>query len=147
VVLNDFEDLVTRNAVELLEVVPLWGVQPDAVIPLLDNIQLVPLQTVPRSVARDQFLNIPRYVNEVHQSQSGIIPKPRAALTRRFLYSPVLFPDGKEPPVAAASREDIPDTEQLLDVARSLTAILRRPIFPLAHWYQADESLPLVLRC
>lgn len=140
-VVDEFENLVTRNAVDLLEVVPLWGVQPDAIFSLLDEIELRPLRMVPPSLARDRYLGIPERSNQATESEFGVIPKPRAALTRRFTFGPIFF---REKGALAARRDDVPDAEQLFDVARSLTAILRKPIFPLAHWYQADESLPLV---
>lgn len=143
-VLDEFENIVTRNVIEVLEVVPLWGVHPKAVVPLQDKIQLVPLKTVPPSLPRDRYLGIPERSNEMPSSNYGVIPKPRAALTRSFTYGPVLFPKGTVPSTSAMPREGIPDGEDLLDITRSLTAILRRPVFPLAHWHQADESLPLV---
>jgi hypothetical protein len=141
-VLRDFFALINANAVELSEVHVLWGLNPAQPVSLPDQMQLVSLEDSPPSLMRDRYLGVPEHVNHSSPGPPAVVPKPRAALVRRLIHSPVFL---GAPSFGPSPREAEAATERMADVTRVLTALLRRPIFPLAQGYVLDEATPLLL--
>lgn len=141
-VLHSFFALVESNVVELSEVHVLWGLRPAKPVSLPEGLQLVALEDAPPSLLRDRYLCVPERLDAPLADHPAVVPRPGAALVRRLEHGPVFLP-APEFGRHSASREAA--TEEMLDVVRILTALLRRPVFPLAHGYVLDEATPLWL--
>ncbi|MDQ1446943.1 MAG: hypothetical protein QOI20_3407 [Acidimicrobiaceae bacterium] len=140
-VLHSFFALVESNVVELSEVHVLWGLRPATPVSLPGGLQLVALEDAPPSLLRDRYLGVPERLNAPPAGHPAVVPRPGAALVRRLEHGPVFLsaPEFGAHPVSQAA------TEEVLDVVRILTALLRRPVFPLAQGYVLDEATPLWL--
>ncbi len=138
-VLTEFFALVAANTIQVSEVHVLWGVTPATPVSLTEDVMLIPLSEAPPSTLRDSYLGIPERLDQSPPPPHAVIPRPGAALVRRLDHGPIFGPK------IQTDRSNSAATEKMLDIVRVLTALLRRPIFPLADGYVLDTSAPLMM--
>jgi hypothetical protein len=130
---------LARNTAEELEVVAVWGFEPTAVVPLLDNISLQPFSSLPPSQAKEQLSAL--------QSDNpfALTPKPQAAVVRQFTYGPIV--DANLVPLAPSASASVDQTSQvetLLEIVRVMTLLVNGPVSAIGYWYQAASPVPIV---
>jgi hypothetical protein len=144
---REFFEFVESNRLSLLEVVPLWGLNPSTELAVHADIRLVSLERVPESLPRDLLLGIDRSRYPVRNT-FALIPRPRAALIRAFDFGPIFDPGGSSdatwPEAYSSAGAAQNESELMHGIARCLVPLVDRPIFPIAHWFQYDEQTPLI---
>lgn len=133
---------LAENAVELTEVMALWGVNPREALEVRDGLWLVPLTSLPPSLPRYTMLGIQREIDAAPSDDFAVRPRPTAALTHTGHFGPLLvdgtgFSPGTGRPLFSRHAE-------MLDTARCLLLVVPRPVRHIATWYQAAEDHPLV---
>lgn len=140
-------EFIETNRLSLLEVMPLWGLNPSTEIGVHGDVRLISLAQVPDSLPRDLLLGVERSRYPVRNT-FALVPRPRAALIRAFDFGPVFDPAGTgdvTSPGSHARAAAAQDASELMrGIARCLVPLLARPIFPIAHWFQCDENTPLI---
>jgi len=138
-VLEQLEDIIMSNKVLCTEVLVLWGLHPTEPINLTDEIDLVPLASLPSSQPKDELIGLNKYLHPIDLSLI-LRPRPKAALVHRFDHTPIFNPrhtDKKQ--IEHISREEV-----MRDIGLSLILLEDRPIFPIAHWYEVNEDVPII---
>jgi hypothetical protein len=141
-VLSEYERAFATNAVDVHEVVAIWGLHPIESFEIRAGIRLTPLSAIPPSPPRDILLGIPTYA-DFTEEEGGfhVRARPKAALVHSFRLSPVVSATrGSFPPAAGSLLRQ----EEMLDIARCLTLTAPRPVQQIGSWFQTEQSHPLV---
>lgn len=144
VAVQRLEQFLARNASDALEVVPLWGLNPTRAISLAADIQLVPFADVPATVPKDMLSGISS-ARFADKNTFAWAPRPRAALLRTFVHAPILNPAGVKGESWTGGL-GAPDTraDYFLELARLLTILRPSAVYPVAHWFQLEEGIPVI---
>jgi hypothetical protein len=133
-------DFLATNTAEELEVVAVWGFDPGGVVPLLDNISLQPLSSLPPSQGKERLSAL--------QSDNPFVltPKPQVALVRQFTYGPIVDPSlAPLTPSTSARVDQTSQVETLLEIVRVMTLLVDGPVSAIGYWYQAAAPVPVVI--
>lgn len=136
--LRDLEDFVKRNHATCLEVMPLWGLNPEEKVDLQipEGIQLIPISALPPSQPTDELTDVNRFTR-TYEPSLRLRPAPTVALVRKFNWGPIFIPKEKE--IGG------PDYSELMrELALCLTLLDRTAVSPVAHWFQLDPPPPVI---
>lgn len=144
-VVHQLEEFIATNAVDALEVMPLWGLHPAREIVLVDDIRLTPLAEVPPTVTKDMLTGV-RSSRYEDKNFFAWAPRPKAALVRSFRHGPIFNPAGNDDHQWIEKLQGGADVkgDRMLEIARVLTLVCPSPVFPIGHWFQFSEETPLI---
>jgi hypothetical protein len=137
--LRRLEQIVRENAVECMEVLAVWGLNPTSPIDLrlAEGIRLVSLESLPDSHPKDVLLEVPAFEGD-RAGPLRLVPRPGAALVHEFRHSPIFLRMGED-----GNRGPSHD-ELMRDVALALALLNDTGTAPIAHWYQVVGDAPLL---
>lgn len=132
-VIKTLEDFLTNVPITATEVVAVWGLNPVKPIRLHGDIHLVPLSSLAASQPKDELTGIKD--TPLTGGTSFPAPRPAAALTREFLFTPLDKNTLSQP---VSRHEEMDNVRQVLIVSAESS------VCEIASWFQYPMTVPLI---